>query len=110
VTEGQTSVTTHRAPEAPAGSFADLWWVFVVNGVLWLFASGIGLRYTDMSITTVGVIVGVVLLGCWAAQQLVVTKGQRLRFSVGLFALQRATGPIVFAFSVHNPRGEFVPS
>jgi uncharacterized membrane protein HdeD (DUF308 family) len=173
--------------------------VFLVNGVLWLFVSAVVLRFTDTSVTTVGVIMGVVLvlagateliavpavdepgwkllhgvvalvfvlaglwafiqpdqafwalasvlgflllivgtfdvvqammtkaanplwwlglvtglflivLGFWASQQLVETKGKLLLFYVGLFALLRGIGQIVFAFSVHNRRGELAPA
>lgn len=39
-----------------------LWWVFLVTGVFWFLISLVVLRFTDTSISTVGVIMGVVLL------------------------------------------------
>jgi uncharacterized membrane protein HdeD (DUF308 family) len=42
--------------------FAKHWWVFLVSGVLWFLISLVVLRFTRVSITTVGVILGVVFL------------------------------------------------
>ena len=39
-----------------------LWWVFVVTGVVWFLISLVVLRFNDTSVTTVGVIMGAVLL------------------------------------------------
>ena len=38
------------------------WWVFLVNGIIWLLISLVVLRFTDRSITAVGVVMGVVLV------------------------------------------------
>lgn len=37
-----------------------LWWVFLVTGIIWLIISLVVLRFDERSITTVGVIIGVV--------------------------------------------------
>jgi hypothetical protein len=39
---------------------SGLWWVFLVTGVIWFIISLIVLRFDETSITTVGVIIGVV--------------------------------------------------
>jgi uncharacterized membrane protein HdeD (DUF308 family) len=39
---------------------AGTWWVFLVTGIIWLVASLIVLRFEESSITTVGVILGIV--------------------------------------------------
>jgi len=36
------------------------WWVFIVSGVLWLWISLVVLRFTTTSVTTVGILIGVV--------------------------------------------------
>ena len=41
----------------------DLWWVLLVTGVLWLVVALVVLRFTERSTATVGLIVGVVLVG-----------------------------------------------
>ena len=35
------------------------WWVFIVTGVLWLWISLVVLRFTTTSVTTVGILIGV---------------------------------------------------
>jgi uncharacterized membrane protein HdeD (DUF308 family) len=39
---------------------ARWWWVFIVTGILWLWISLVVLRFTETSVTTVGVLIGVV--------------------------------------------------
>jgi uncharacterized membrane protein HdeD (DUF308 family) len=169
---------------------ARWWWVFIVSGVVWLMISLAVLRFTETSVTTVGILIGVVftigaitefmvvgvssggwkvvhvilgiifilgaiwgysnpkdafwalasvlgfllviygaielteavvtrrvnplwwlgltvgilliLLGFWAGQQLVAVKGQLLILYVGLAALFRGIGQIVFAFRLRT--------
>jgi uncharacterized membrane protein HdeD (DUF308 family) len=38
------------------------WWLFLVTGILWFIISLVVLRFNDTSITTIGVIMGVVFL------------------------------------------------
>jgi uncharacterized membrane protein HdeD (DUF308 family) len=169
---------------------ARWWWVFIVTGVIWLMVSLVVLRFTETSVTTVGVLIGVVftiaaitefmvvgvssggwkvahvllavlfvlgaiwgytnpkdafwalasvlgfllvvygamelaeavatrrvnplwwlgltvgilliLLGFWTGQQLLVVKAELLIFYVGLAALFRGFGQIVFAFQLRQ--------
>jgi uncharacterized membrane protein HdeD (DUF308 family) len=169
---------------------ARWWWVFIVTGIIWLMISVVVLRFTETSVSTVGIIIGVVftiaaitefmvvgvshggwkfvhvllalifvlgaiwgfanpkdafwalaevlgfilvlygaielteaivtreinplwwlgliagilliLLGFWTSQQLLVVKAQLLIFYVGLAALFRGIGQIVFAFQVRH--------
>ncbi|MFM8303756.1 MAG: DUF308 domain-containing protein [Actinomycetota bacterium] len=43
-----------------AREVTGLWWVFLVTGVLWLIIAMVVLRFDETSITTIGVIIGVV--------------------------------------------------
>lgn len=57
-------MTTMTEREA-AREVSGLWWVFLVTGILWFIISLVVLRFTETSITTVGVIIGVVFaIGC----------------------------------------------
>jgi uncharacterized membrane protein HdeD (DUF308 family) len=51
-----------QAEQAAAASMAGLWWVFLISGMVWFLISLVVLRFTDTSITTVGVIMGVVFV------------------------------------------------
>jgi uncharacterized membrane protein HdeD (DUF308 family) len=169
---------------------ARWWWVFIVSGIFWFMVSLVVLRFTTTSVTTVGILIGVVfafaaitefmvaaatsggwrvvhaivgvffvlgaiwgfvnpkdafwalasmvgfvlviygtvelvqavatrafnplwwlglvagillvLLGFWSSQQLLVVKAQLLIFYVGLAALFRGIGHIVFAFQLRH--------
>ena len=183
-------MVTPAAVRAEALDFTRWWWVFVVTGIIWLLIAVEVLRFTSRSVTTIGILIGVVftiaaitefmivgvtpggwkvvhgilgivfvlgaiwgytnpkdafwalasvlgfvlviygaielveavatrdlnplwwlgltvgillvLLGFWASQQLVTVKAQLLIFYVGLFALFRGIGHIVFAFRLHR--------
>ena len=57
-------MTTMSEREA-AREVSGLWWVFLVTGILWFMISLVVLRFDETSITTVGVILGVVFaVGC----------------------------------------------
>jgi uncharacterized membrane protein HdeD (DUF308 family) len=43
-----------------AREVSGLWWVFLVTGIIWFMISIVVLRFSETSITTVGVIIGVV--------------------------------------------------
>jgi uncharacterized membrane protein HdeD (DUF308 family) len=169
---------------------ARYWWVFIVTGIAWLMISLVVLRFTENSVTTIGILIGVVftiaaitefmvaaavaggwkfahvflgiifglgaiwgyanpenafwalasvlgfllvlygaiqitesivtrdinplwwlgltvgillvLLGFWTGQQLVTVKAELLIFYVGLAALFRGIGQMVFAFQLHS--------
>jgi len=178
------------ALRAQVADTARWWWVFILTGIIWLMISLAVLRFTETSVTTVGILIGVVftiaaitefmvvgvtsggwkvihvilallfilaaiwgyanpkdafwalaevlgfilvlygaieftqaivtrainplwwlgliagmlliLLGFWFGQQLLTVKAQLLIFYVGLFALFRGIGQIVFAFQVRH--------
>jgi uncharacterized membrane protein HdeD (DUF308 family) len=183
---------------AAVGATARWWWVFVVTGVIWLMISLVVLRFTTTSITTIGILIGVVftvaaitefmiagatsggwkaahiilaivfvlgaiwgytnpkdafwalasvlgfmlviwgaievtesiltraanplwwleltvgilliLLGFWTGQQLLAVQAQLLIFYVGLAALFRGIGQIVFAIRLHQAGKELAPT
>ena len=59
------SHTEARVREARAGLWrlAGPWWLMLVTGIAWLIISVVVLRFRLTSITTVGVLIGVVFLG-----------------------------------------------
>jgi uncharacterized membrane protein HdeD (DUF308 family) len=54
-----SSLSPVRAAVADAARY---WWVFIVTGILWLIISLVVLRFTTTSVTTVGILIGVVFL------------------------------------------------
>ncbi|GMU78922.1 MAG: hypothetical protein AMXMBFR46_17150 [Acidimicrobiia bacterium] len=52
-------MTTTQEREA-ARQVTGLWWIFLVTGILWFIISLVVLRFDESSITTIGVIIGIV--------------------------------------------------
>src|SRR5215471_7506246 len=46
------------AARADVRAVARWWWIFIVTGVIWLMVSLVVLRFTETSITTIGIILG----------------------------------------------------
>lgn len=51
-----------RSRESMLGEITGVWWLFLITGLLWLIISLIVLRFTTTSVTTVGVLIGVLFL------------------------------------------------
>lgn len=47
------------------------WWLFIVSGILWLMISLVVLRFNETSVTTIGVLIGVVFTVAAATEILV---------------------------------------
>jgi len=53
------------APSSQAGALeavARLWWVWLVTGIAWCFAALVILQFDQASVTTVGIIIGIMFL------------------------------------------------
>jgi uncharacterized membrane protein HdeD (DUF308 family) len=57
-----------------------MWWMWLVTGVLWLFAALIILQFDSASITTVGVIVGCMFVASGVQQFLIAAAVDHLRW------------------------------
>ena len=53
---------TQRDRQAASAAAAGLWWVVLIMGIVWFVIALVVLRINETSITTVGVIMGVVLV------------------------------------------------
>jgi uncharacterized membrane protein HdeD (DUF308 family) len=51
---------TESALRTQVRDAARWWWVFIVSGLIWLLISLVVLRFTETSVTTIGVLIGVV--------------------------------------------------
>lgn len=64
-------MATTRAGAEFREEASGLWWVFLITGIVWLWASIVVLRFDNRSITAVGVIIGVVFLGAAANEAMI---------------------------------------
>jgi len=63
VTVEQTSVSITTADEqAAVTAIGRFWWAWIVLGALWIIASFVILQFSEASATTVGIIIGIMLL------------------------------------------------
>lgn len=82
-----------------------LWWVFLVTGLIWLVVSVMVLRFTTRSVTTVGVLVGIMFIGAGLNELLIFgvrrSAWRWLNLALGLILLVGA----LYAFV--NPEDTF---
>jgi uncharacterized membrane protein HdeD (DUF308 family) len=52
----------------PVGGVASLWWLWLLTGIVWLLASLVILQFDQASVTTVGVIIGIMFVFSAAEQ------------------------------------------
>ena len=87
-----------------ARQMASLWWLNLVVGVCWLIASLVILQFDQASITTVGVIVGIMFIAAGFQQIVLAAMADSLRWLWAIFgALFFVAGIICFI----NPEDTF---
>jgi uncharacterized membrane protein HdeD (DUF308 family) len=102
---GQIPLGPSLGPEAALEKVASYWWVELLLGVFWVVISLVVLKFNQASVTTVGILTGLMFL-LFAAQELVLAAVDRPRrwlwviFSVllaasGIVALVQPTATFV---------------
>ena len=88
-----------------ARDVASFWWLWLVVGVAWVAASLVILQFDQASITTIGVIVGIMFTFAAMQQLALAVLADRLRWLWALFGvLFLIAGVICFV----NPKNTFV--
>jgi uncharacterized membrane protein HdeD (DUF308 family) len=57
-----TEVMESPEGRAAAGMLGRMWWIWLVTGILWVLASMVILEFNTSSVTTLGVIIGIMFL------------------------------------------------
>ncbi len=84
---------------------SGMWWLWLVTGIVWIIAALVVLQFDKASITTVGVLIGLLFLFA-ATQQFVagaLTDGWMRWLSIGFGALLAVAGVV----SLFNPANTF---
>jgi uncharacterized membrane protein HdeD (DUF308 family) len=68
------------AQRAAVREVSSLWWIWLAVGIAWLIAGFVILQFDDASVTTVGVIVGIMFLGAAGQSFVIGTIAERLRW------------------------------
>jgi uncharacterized membrane protein HdeD (DUF308 family) len=93
VDEGRASVR--------AGGWAPPWWLFLITGICWLILSLVVLRFDITSVTTVGILLGVVLIGA-GITEIVSAPGRGVRWAHLLLGILFLIGGTWALFSPGN--------
>jgi uncharacterized membrane protein HdeD (DUF308 family) len=92
--------------EAAALAVSSFWWLYLVSGAIWIVAALVVLQFDGASVTTVGVIVGLMFLFA-AAEQLILawTAEGFWRVAAAVFGVLLAVAGVV---ALANPEKTFV--
>jgi uncharacterized membrane protein HdeD (DUF308 family) len=79
-----------------------LWWLWLVFGIAWVIVGLVILQFDQASITTVGVIVGLMFLAVGVQQLTVAMLADRLRWLYGLFGVLFLAAGVISLISPEN--------
>jgi uncharacterized membrane protein HdeD (DUF308 family) len=82
--------------------FSRLWWLWIVFGVLWTLIGVVILQFDQASITTVGVLIGVMFIGTGMQQFVIMSLVDRFGWLYGLFGVLFVAAGIVAFISPEN--------
>lgn len=83
-------------------SLSRLWWLWLVFGLIWTAAAVVILQFDQASITTVGVIVGIMFLGVASQNLLMATLADRFRWLFALFGVLFLAAAVLAFISPEN--------
>src|SRR4029453_10632044 len=66
---------------------ANLWWLWLVSGIAWMIVSVVILQFDQASVTTVGVIVGLMFLGIALQNFALAGLADRMQWLFALFGV-----------------------
>ena len=79
-----------------------LWWLWLVFGIVWVIVGLVILQFDQASITTVGVIVGLMFLATGAQQFTVAMLAERLKWLYALFGVLFVAAGVLALISPEN--------
>ena len=104
-TNGTTTIARERETPGERLDLTSFWWLWLVTGIAWIVASLVVLQFDAASITTIGIIVGVMFTMAGLQQIALAALVDSYRWLWGLFGvLFLAAGVICFI----NPEATFV--
>jgi uncharacterized membrane protein HdeD (DUF308 family) len=89
---GESSFAVERAT---VQEVAKYWWLSLVTGVMWIIAALVVLQFDKASITTVGVIIGLMFAAASAQQFVLAAVAERARWLFAIFGVLFGAGAIV---------------
>jgi hypothetical protein len=99
--EGMESTVNPQAREALRG-ISRLWWLWLVIGVAWIVVGVVILQFDQASVTTVGVIVGIMFWGAAAQSFIVGSLAERMSWLYYIFGVLFAAAGVIAFISPEN--------
>jgi uncharacterized membrane protein HdeD (DUF308 family) len=93
--------TSAAAREAVRG-ISRLWWLWLVFGIFWIAIAVVILQFDQASVTTVGVLVGVMFLATAAQNFVIMSLAERGRWLYGLFGVLFVIAGVLALISPEN--------
>jgi uncharacterized membrane protein HdeD (DUF308 family) len=89
------------------GRVAKYWWVELIIGAFWIVISLVILKFTHASVTTVGILIGIMFLIASAQEFMLAVVDRRWRWLWALFAVLLLVGGILALIHPHNTFAAF---
>jgi uncharacterized membrane protein HdeD (DUF308 family) len=83
-------------------ALSSFWWLWLVMGIIWTIAAVVILQFDQASITTVGVIVGIMFLGVSAQNFALAALTDRMKWLFALFGLLFLGAAVISFISPEN--------
>ncbi|MGZ5356275.1 MAG: DUF308 domain-containing protein, partial [Solirubrobacterales bacterium] len=83
-------------------SLSKMWWLWLAFGVVWTIVAVVILQFDDASITTVGVIIGLMFLGAAAQNFVLATLADRGRWLFAIFGVLFLIAAVLAFISPEN--------
>jgi uncharacterized membrane protein HdeD (DUF308 family) len=90
------------AAPATLRGLAGLWWLWIVFGIAWIAISVVILQFDQASITTVGVLIGIMFAGSAAQQFVIASLADRGSWLYWLFGFLFAVAAVISFISPEN--------
>jgi uncharacterized membrane protein HdeD (DUF308 family) len=98
---GEAETLTSAERDALKG-VSKMWWVWLLLGILWTIAAVVILQFDQASITTVGVIIGIMFLGASAQQFMLMSVADHMKWLFGLFGVLFLGAAVISFISPEN--------
>lgn len=89
------------------GRLARFWWVLLIIGAFWIVIALVILKFTHASVTTVGILIGIMFLVASAQEFMLAILDRRFRWLWALFAVLLLAGGILALIHPHNTFAAF---
>jgi uncharacterized membrane protein HdeD (DUF308 family) len=87
---------------AAVRGLANLWWLWLVSGIAWMIVSVVILQFDQASVTTVGVIVGLMFLGIALQNFTLAGLADRMQWLFALFGVLFLAAAVLAFISPEN--------